>query len=82
MTQNQRQKHPAKVDYTCKKGDAFMVDDLADSQGTRSETFIDIANNCNAIGNFDDFNLPEDLRGTWKNANKIVELELGDRAFP
>ena len=59
-----------------------MVDDLADSQGTRSETFIDIANNCNAIGNFDDFNLPEDLRGTWKNANKIVELELGDRAFP
>ena len=58
-----------------------MVDDLADSQGARSETFIDIANNCNAIGNFDDFNLPEFLRGAWKNANKIVELE-GIGPFP
>ena len=81
MTQNQKQKHLAKVDSTCKKGDAFMVDDLADSQGARSATFIDTANNCNAIGNFDDFNLREFLRGTWKNASKIVELE-GIGPFP
>ena len=33
------------------------------------------------IGNFDEFNLPEFLKGTWKNASRIVTLE-GIGSFP
>ena len=72
MTQSQKQKHLANVDGSFKKGDEFTVDQ--DCEATGIATGIDIANNCGVIGNFEDFNLPEFLRGTWKNANRITEL--------
>lgn len=58
---------------SCKKGGEVIVD--LDCKGVGSATGIDAANNCDVIGNFDNFNLPEFLRGAWKNANKIVELD-------
>ena len=73
ITQSQKQKHLAKVDGSFKKGDEFTVDH--DCEVTGIATGIDTANNCDVIGNFDDFSLPEFLRGTWKNANRITELD-------
>ena len=79
MTKSQKQKHLAKVDGSFKKGDEFTVDH--DCEVTGIATGIDTANNCDVIGNFDDFSLPEFLRGTWKNANRITELD-GIGPFP
>ena len=77
MTQSQKQKHLAKVDGSFKKGGEFTVHQDWEATGivTGIDTGIDTANNCDVIGNFDDFNLPEFLRGTWKNANRITELD-------
>ena len=56
MTQSQEQKHLAKVNRSFKKGDEFTVHH--DCEATGIATGIDTANNCDVIGNFDDFNLP------------------------
>ena len=77
MTTTQRQRHLAKLNISQKNGRELVVD--PDCQGEGSAKGTD--NDCNVIGNFDEFNLPEFLKGTWKNASRIVALEGIARAL-
>ena len=50
-----------------------MIDPDCPGEGSAKGT--NTADDCDVIGDFDEFNLPEFLKGTWKNASKIVVLE-------
>jgi len=77
MTTTQRQRHLAKLNISQKNGRELVV--APDCQGEGSAKGTD--NDYNVIGNFDEFNLPEFLKGTWKNASRIVALEGIARAL-
>ena len=79
MTTAQRQRHLPKLNISQKNGKELVVD--PDGQGEGSAKGTNTANDCDVIGNFDEFNLPEFLKGTWKNASRIVALE-GIGPFP
>ena len=50
-----------------------MIDPDCPGEGSAKGT--NTADDCDVIGDFDKFNLPELLKGTWKNASRIVALE-------
>ena len=78
MTQKQKENHLAKV--LCSKAlvDPAAVDSAVDGEVNTSGI---AAFSSDKIGSFDDYNFPEFLRGSWANANKIVQLD-GIGPFP
>ena len=78
MTQKQKENHLAKL--LCSKAleDPGAGDSAVDGEVNTSGI---AAFSSEKIGSFDDYNFPEFFRGSWANANKIVQLD-GIRPFP
>lgn len=72
MTPKEKQAHLAKVDPTVKGAPTAALEVDLEDQGPGASGTED--GNCN-IGCFEDTKLPECLRGSWVNANKIVDLQ-------
>lgn len=79
MITAQKQKHLAKLHVSQKNDEASVIDPDCPGEGSAKGT--NAADDCDVIGDFDEFNLPEFLKGTWKNESRIVVLE-GVGPFP
>ena len=79
MSETKKRNHLAKLDSSCKKKRKVFVDPQ-DPDKQPSTSGIQ-AVGCNSIGQFDDYNFPEFVRGSWTNANKIV-VQGGVGPFP
>ncbi|KAK3704120.1 hypothetical protein QZH41_006809 [Actinostola sp. cb2023] len=81
MTTKEKQNHVKKVDGSCKKlTGVIQLDDSnsLDQEEHKEEHSDELVH---ALGKFEDSNLPEFLRGSWKNAASIIQLS-GIGPFP